>query len=42
VVASGSAKTFVNGRPVARMGDGIGGGCLSIISAGSDNVYCGG
>ena len=42
VIASGSAKTFVGGKPVARMGDGIGGGCLSIISAGSSNVYCGG
>jgi uncharacterized Zn-binding protein involved in type VI secretion len=43
IIVSGSSRTFINGQPIARMGDGIGGlGCASIISAGSDTVYCGG
>lgn len=42
VIVSGSSRTFVNGRPVARIGDGIGGFCASIISAGSLTVFSGG
>lgn len=43
VIVSGSSRTFVGGKPVARIGDGIGGlNCASIISAGSLTVFCGG
>jgi uncharacterized Zn-binding protein involved in type VI secretion len=43
VIISGSSRTFINGKPMARIGDGIGGvDCLSIISQGNPTVFCGG
>ena len=43
VIISGSSRTFVNGKPMARIGDGIGGlDCLSIISQGNPTVFSGG
>jgi uncharacterized Zn-binding protein involved in type VI secretion len=43
VIISGSSRTFINGRPVARIGDGIGGvDCVSIISGANPTVYTGG
>jgi len=41
-VISGSGRVFVNGKPVARIGDGIAGGCASLIAEGSNNVFVGG
>ncbi len=41
-VISGSSRVFVNGKPVARIGDGIAGGCASLIAEGSTNVFAGG
>ena len=39
VTASGSGSVFVNGRPCARIGDGV--SCGSSIAAGSGNVFAG-
>lgn len=42
VVISGAPRAFINGLPVARIGDGVGGvDCLSLISGGSGVLYCG-
>ena len=41
-VISGSSRTFINGKPIARIGDGIGGECFSLIAAGNPSVFCGG
>jgi uncharacterized Zn-binding protein involved in type VI secretion len=43
VIVSGSSRTFINGKPMSRIGDGIGGvNCASIISGGSLTVFSGG
>lgn len=39
-VAAGSGSVFVNGQPVARIGDAI--NCGSIIAEGSTDVFAGG
>ena len=43
-VVSGSANVFVGPQrlPMARIGDGIAGGCASLIAKGAATVYCGG
>lgn len=40
VVASGSSNIFVNGLPIARMGDAL--SCPSVIAGGSQDVFAGG
>lgn len=38
--SGGSASVFVNGKPLARIGDAV--GCGSVVSKGSKNVFAGG
>lgn len=40
VTSSGSSSVFVNGRPIARIGDPV--ACGSTIAQGSGNVFAGG